>query len=355
MSTVKLYQIAVYQVFALGNFDEGESAFGDPPLNIALSKYPDRAFECIDRKQAASRVVIENTFRIASERSELLLNLDRKLNDIRILRQQKKKRPSTYAVFARSLDVSEPQFQLRIDGSSFSAGVNGWADASFVDEFRVLTAQASCSLILAFQGSSSERTFRKVDTAAYFIDPNSGNEVYAIDVTLRAGAMSVSAGASKGTLADAVHLIEKTGNDQIATRILSVLHTAMDSDAEPILAFSSAWTALELFVRMGFARCYRRRWEGALQSGTPAPAQPALTPIAHLTSNKMTLAIEFTIVASFLDPSNASADSIKFGNLKKIRDEAYHGGDIKKLEIARIEALEMVTKYLRLHLLCPIC
>lgn len=134
--------------------------------------------------------------------------LDKKVIEVEVERLRKKARTSLFVVISRRLDVPVPTFHREIDGTGFSIVLDGWGDASFIEEFRRIIAAVAVSFTLSFGRSSSDPLFRTAGLCSY-INPH--RPTYAVRFALRAYSPSISVGAPPGAADEAAALFARVG------------------------------------------------------------------------------------------------------------------------------------------------
>jgi len=118
---------------------------------------------------------------------------------------------------------------------------------------------------------------------------------------------------------------------------------------DKIRAFIFAWTALEVFFNKAF-RAYEHKFlEKHTIDSLPILAQHFFERIRDVMKGKYSLRDKFIVIATVLSP-DSDGDLEIFRKAKKARDTFLHGEDIDENELPTSEIVNMVKKYLKLHI-----
>jgi hypothetical protein len=128
--------------------------------------------------------------------------------------------------------------------------------------------------------------------------------------------------------------------------VFRLLQVALERRSDRFRAFLFAWTALEIFIRKVFAE-YEGEFFGRLRS--EANFARHVEWIAEVMDQKFNLVPMFSLIASELGVEEATDDVTEFKKVKRIRDDLVHRGDYDERELPVAAAIELLRKYLRLH------
>ena len=225
-----------------------------------------------------------------------------------------------------------------------------YVDAIDKDHIRASARpKADRVLSAAIVASDAEPRFDRVGESIYLVNED-GRITYSM--TFTAGAVSAAVRRLAPDLPESVAMYasasRKKGSPDLTT-VYSLLRSAVDGRTEPLRAFISAWSALEIFTNKVF-KTYEDIWFDELTKGRSVPDLSHLARMREVMKGKYRLVDTFTVVSVTLAPVDADADIADFADLKNLRDELFHGGSLNESALPAHRALALVRKYIRLHL-----
>jgi hypothetical protein len=129
-----------------------------------------------------------------------------------------------------------------------------------------------------------------------------------------------------------------------------LLSRSLAESNDPLLAFLSVWSGLEIFVNKNF-KTYEDRVLGRLSAANPPSVPPKVVErIRSVMTDKYRLADKFSVIATELVDADVDSDQALFESVKVMRDKLLHGGEIHVASLPIADAQKLLRKYLRLHL-----
>jgi hypothetical protein len=235
-----------------------------------------------------------------------------------------------------------------MDLGEFGARLNIFDDAPLarIAEKALRAAFAGLSLALPDHVTDS---MVPVGTIAFAIEPTTGRLLYNMGIKA-SGSVTSSihleehAAERAGVIAQA---LQDSDELQDCVRLLS---QSSEGHRDQLMAFLSAWTALELFVQRVFKSTYEPDLHCLFQTAAPASAGRFVERMREVMKDKYNIRDKFVAVASALDDAGAESDLTRFEQIKKRRDDLAHTmkGDLTELPVDATR--DLLRKYLRLHL-----
>jgi hypothetical protein len=208
--------------------------------------------------------------------------------------------------------------------------------------------QADRVLAAVIVASENDPRFDRLSESIYLTTPE-GRVVYS--VTASAGAATLLVRAFPKDLANLVNRymsVSRGGSGPDLASVYGLLRAAVDGRTEPLRAFVAAWSALEIFINKVFGT-YDQIWFDLLTQDRTATEIAHLLRIRDVMKDKHRLTDKFTVIAVVLDSQGASTDIPVFEELKKARDELFHGGVREEASLPAQHVLLLTRKYLRFH------
>lgn len=144
---------------------------------------------------------------------------------------------------------------------------------------------------------------------------------------------------------------KRLSDDDGLDKVLNQLIQSLSKDNDEFRAFLAAWTALEIFVSSVFKQTYEQQWFDKLANATPPSAKAYFDSLKEVMNSRHKLTDKFVVLASLLNPEAADDDLMLFKKLKRRRDLTFHGSDDLASSYPTDSIQELLTKYLRLHLM----
>lgn len=143
--------------------------------------------------------------------------------------------------------------------------------------------------------------------------------------------------------------IFKLGDNNQYNRITRLLFRASSNKSDNMKSFIFAWTALDIFLNKLF-KIYKPKF---FFKYTENEAPEVVKNIFEKTNDQYSLMEKFIIIISIVHV-DIEIDVNKFKRIKKLRNDFIHGNkDIKETDLPTDELINLVRKYLTLHLLEP--
>lgn len=220
-----------------------------------------------------------------------------------------------------------------------------------VDKQRIrATARPIADRVVAAAIIASDRPVRydRIGESIY-LRAEDGRVIYPLGFTGHAASLSVRSFAPELPAAIARYAAAARATKPDLSTVFSLLRAAADGGTEPLRAFISAWSALEILTNKVFKQ-YERLWFEVLAEGREPVDTRQLSRVRDVMQGKYKLVDSFSIMASILAPGDADADIEAFAELKGVRDQLFHGGALSESTLPAHQALALVRKYVRLHL-----
>jgi hypothetical protein len=132
-------------------------------------------------------------------------------------------------------------------------------------------------------------------------------------------------------------------------RVVSLMTISMEPHSDALRAFLAAWTALEILVSKLFPE-YEAALFSSLHVASPQARRDYWDRIRDVMKDKYRLTDKFLLIASVLAPATADEDRDVFDGAKRLRDKLLHGVDVPDDALQVQPILDLLRRYLRLHL-----
>jgi hypothetical protein len=137
--------------------------------------------------------------------------------------------------------------------------------------------------------------------------------------------------------------------DTILQRVQRLIRSSFETEDDPLRSFLAAWLAFEIFVNMVFGTYEAFFFNSLLEEGHLEIQRKYLTRIREVMKDKYRLADKFAAVSYQLSPGTGDED-LKTGlQVKKVRDELFHGESVDEGSLPVKPIRDLACKYLRLH------
>jgi hypothetical protein len=208
----------------------------------------------------------------------------------------------------------------------------------------------SMQLALALESSTWVR-FNEIAVGSYCTAPN-GKTVYSINFTAR-GEASVSTSLTDSAAESIYRRFSILNKQAELTSTVRLFADMAHWGREPLRAFISGWTALEILIKKTF-----REYEEAFYGGLASPHQPEVTELflkrvreAHGPNPNVRdqfLAMS-AVLLSQQTQKDVNADLEAFQTIKKQRDQIAHGAEFDESRLPIGDLSRLLTKYLAAH------
>lgn len=188
----------------------------------------------------------------------------------------------------------------------------------------------------------------KVEEATVFYGEN-GKPAYSMTTSM-SGEMTLSKYIELQEFGGIARRYSQLLGQESLQRVVRLLVSSLDKQADKLRAFLSAWSALEIFTNKVF-KSYENGLFSDLQEGDrPGVWKLYLDRIRDVMKDKYRLTDKFAIIAMYLAPAEADTDLQTFKNSKDLRDSISHGSEVDEKALPVAHTQHLVKKYLRLHL-----
>jgi hypothetical protein len=190
--------------------------------------------------------------------------------------------------------------------------------------------------------------YDRVGESIYLVQ-DTGRIIYSVSAKLGAPSLSVRRLAPDlpAMMRKYVPLMPGSGEADLDT-VFVLFRAAVDGHTEPLRAFISAWSALEILTNK-IVKKYEHIWFGELERGI-APKHQLVSRLRNVMQGRYSLGDRFAVISSVLVPADADTDIAEFLAVKKRRDNLSHGGVLSEDSLPVDRAIALGRKYLRLHL-----
>jgi hypothetical protein len=108
-------------------------------------------------------------------------------------------------------------------------------------------------------------------------------------------------------------------------RVSALIADSLANDNDPLRAFLTSWSALEIFINKMFPR-YEAAFAADLSAAHPAVGhQHYLARVREVMAGSVRLADKFAVIAAALTPDTEATDSATFKRLLRLRNDLTHG------------------------------
>jgi hypothetical protein len=186
-------------------------------------------------------------------------------------------------------------------------------------------------------------------TEGLFYRAASGKPIYPF--RLRGSASGyVSSPVDRATLQTVQLWFDRITRQRTFERVVRLLNASFQSPDDPLRAFMSAWSALEILVQKLFTDYERSFFQHLEDAERPAAQRAYIARVREVMRDKYRLADKFSLVASQLSPTTCDEDSAVFGAAKSQRDDLLHGQDINEQSLPSRAVQDLARRYLQMHL-----
>jgi len=140
-------------------------------------------------------------------------------------------------------------------------------------------------------------------------------------------------------------------NKELQKKLQSVLRLftqSLEISQDKFRAFLFAWVAIEIFVNKIFAS-YEDKFISDVKNHSSKGVNKFLDRVKSVMRDKYRLADKFTLIASFLS-DNIERDVNSFNEIKKQRDNIFHGQMFDEETLPVEEVRRLISVYVKKHL-----
>lgn len=244
--------------------------------------------------------------------------------------------------------VQSPSLGHLIDVGEIGARIEIFDDEPLAIRAEKALRTAFAGLSLALPDHTTD-SMVMMGSAAFAIEPDTDRLLYSLKIQASASMTSATnlgrdAAQNAAAMAQA---LQSTTDLQNTVRLLS---QSSKGHIDQLMAFLSAWTALELFIQQAFKSTYEPRLHALFEKAAPSSASRFLERMRDVMNDKYNIRDKFVAVASALDEVGAEADIVHFAQLKKRRDDFAHAMKDDPTTLPADATRDLLRKYLRLHL-----
>lgn len=337
---MKFRLIQAYTIKGLIGPSEQKFIIDNKDFKAFVISNPDESLKEIDKKNAIANLLLTSTF-IGRPEGDLHDIIESRISDI------KKQRPAgCYLIIdcTGELEVYRPSAEKEHDGIHIAFDA---IDGVLIRE--QFKNQITNTLITLTLHTDKIIGMDKI-TDGILIYKDDGNIIYSL--SFKGGNVSayLSSPFDIQSIEIIAQLYEILKCEKELNRVTDLLATSLQSNKEPLKAFLTCWTALEIFVNKYF-KSFEREFFNELKAGEhPEVRERYLNRIYEVMSDKYKLNDKFGMIALRLSPSTADKDANIFNRLKKQRDDMAHGQNINESELDVVNAQKLLTEYLKLFL-----
>lgn len=349
---MKTRYIAVYKIHGankLPNDTEQEEfcALEKPAIKTILSANPEPHFDHIDKSAAIGTQLLKGMFAPDKE-GTLEERLAAEIEAIKASRIQRTGN-GVFLIIEGEQDTQIPEFKVRKDTQDFAISLDDISKPEIRNEFQAAVKSIILALGLSLS-PNADRRVEKIGEVIFLVDPNDEKPIYIYNIQGGVAHCSVSSPLTQEIIDEAISLAPSLLKEKKIARPVSLLTTSLEDVTNELQTFISAWSALEIFANATFKETYQECWFQIMKSGAPDAANPVFERFQDVMKDKYRLTDKFLIIASVLDPDNATTDADKFSELKKVRDGLLHALDTPQSPLPIGEIQNLLLKYMKLHL-----
>jgi hypothetical protein len=137
-------------------------------------------------------------------------------------------------------------------------------------------------------------------------------------------------------------------NKSLATSAALLTRSLLEDD-DPLLAFLSAWSALEIFVNKNFKMYEKLAFDRLAKTTQPTLSPKLLGRIRTVMEGKYGTADKFSVIASWLAAQDADSDQSLFEELATLRNKLFHAGEVPPTSLPVPATRDLLRKYMQLH------
>jgi hypothetical protein len=142
----------------------------------------------------------------------------------------------------------------------------------------------------------------------------------------------------------------KSINKRALTKVCRLLTQAISRDNDDLRRFMFGWAALETLIKTVFSEYEKLFVQSLLASDIGNQAHRYFKRIREVMKGKYNIADKFVVVAACIGEEAVEKDIQEFIRIKKIRDAFFHDTSMAEKGLPTFEAVELLKKYLRLHI-----
>lgn len=342
----QLNYIAIYHICGIGVSDTSQhfQVWTDGASNAYLTKDISPFVNHVDQGTAILHGLVTASFNGTEDdaRNRISVRMEE------IQQERAKKYPSgTFLVFHGVKDAPELNLENCHVRPDFNLVFDKLEKSEIRAEFWPSIARSLMAITLSLKESADPR-ISNVTEGTYLLDPASEKPTYSFTFTAGSARLSIGTMLDEDVESRIHHYAKQLRDDRHIGKVLDQLILSLANQKDEFRSFLAAWTALEIFVTSTFKRTYEQCWFDRMRSAAPSSAESYFNNVQGVMRQRHRLLDKFIIMASLLDPDSAGDDINQFKDLKKTRDDVFHGSDdVSAYPTDQTHGL--LTKYLRLH------
>lgn len=311
-------------------------------IQAVLAPVPDDYCLDIDRGAAFAQMLLQGGLRKADP-TVVLQEVEELIVEQRAERLKKHHAPFlVVSVKSEIEDPGPPKFPIEL--GQFLVALE-WIDKHAI---RTSAEQKAADVITALTVGVEKLIGVRLVTSGVVFDSD-GGVAYSIGMEFNAAGY-VSRAVTPETLA-AIHDWYAGLNTEIASsKITRLLAASLSVDSDNLRRFIAAWTALEITTHKLFSVYETRLFTSLANEETPAPQRLFVGRVRDVMKSKYRLGDKFALISAQLAASDADGDIRLFRQVKKQRDDLYHGEPVVEASLKTEMARDLTAKYLRLFL-----
>jgi len=311
---------------------------------IPMKGLDDYCYE-VDRAQALGHLVLRSIFG-RRESDDLGIEVEAEVRRIRERRNRELGNSEILVVTAEGMvepDFSRPHRET--DKFVLGFEVINKRDIAAAHDSQINAVLAALCL------STDHETIqvRRIQGGIYLVN-DCGKPVYSLHLSTSADA-SVSKSTAHDTIRDARIRTAALMAEESLASVNRLLVQAISTENDKLRQFIFAWSALEIFVSKVF-----REYEHLLFASIQREKGPAsrmgryFSRVRDVMNDKYGIADRFSVIAACLTDNCVEADVKTFGSIKDSRDKLFHGKAFDEDSLPTNKTIELLKKYLRLHM-----
>jgi hypothetical protein len=222
-------------------------------------------------------------------------------------------------------------------------------DAYDKKELKISLQNRVAAILAAMRiGGKSEYGLESIAEDSYLLKPD-GKVVYSFSLELGTPTLYVSSPITDEDVSQIHQHIELILKEKNLLDVVRLFAYSLDRNTDELRTFISAWSAMEIFINKVFPQ-YENNLVAEISKVSAAPGlKQYLNRISDVMKGKYSLVDKFAVISIFLDGEN-DIDITTFKNIKKTRDEMFHGQAISEASLPNRELQRLFAKYFRSHM-----
>lgn len=312
-------------------------------LTAILTSEPDNHLQEADRHDALRTLMMQSMFGGRAKPADLE---QRDLDAIRKQQEMRKERHKSgpfLIITVRGEVESFDSSQMR-ETEHYGVCFDGYPTEIIYEKFSPLVSAVISALRCA---ATTVSEVREIQRSVVFIRDDD-KPVHSMSLSI-SGHLSISRQLTSQEVESASGLFDAFARDKSLERVHQLLALTLESRADCLRAFLSAWTALEVFTNKVF-RQYEDEAFRVLERGSVGKVPEVfLARIRQVMRDKYGLRVKFAVISQRLSADSTAEDCAEFRKVKKVRDDLAHGTTISDKSLPTEAICDLLVKYLRCH------